>query len=658
MAALQDTQAHVADADPAPATRIATEELSYLRGRQLVRSALNVRNRASKPDTDSEKLSHAELKALIKSQGLLQNLIVMPVKSRSKLQQYGVVAGGRRLRCILELIAEGHFSPDDEFLCRIVADPVAAVAMSMAENSGREPMTVADTVAAFAEMVEAGATVDDLALCFGLTPLTVQRRLKLANVSPVILAIFRDGGMALDQVEALALTDDHATQERVWSSTPHYDREAYDLRRLILGTAVDAKRSAVVKYVTLAAYEAAGGPVIRDLFSEDDAGHVADPELLQKLALDKLEPKLAKLRREGWAWVEVMFTYGYAESQRFTSAPLARREPTPAEQKAISAARKAHEKAEAALEAFTQDDNCDEDEAGRLDSLVDAAQRNLDELLAKLNAITPEVMALAGVIVTIDRAGKVVSHRGLVKPEDRKAAAKTATASRGEGEAGGDDESSDEAPTLSESLCRKLTSHRTRALQVVLADNEHVALAALAHALVPKLVLAMHFGTDSALDIQARGCAGDLARNADDLEESRAWSELDARIAAWRGRIPADAAQVLPWLIAQPHETLVSLLALCSALAVVTVTSREVSHPGDELAAAVGLDMADWWTPTAGSYLSQVPKARAAEAVTEAVSAEACAGFDKLKKGEAVARAEQLLAGRRWLPRVLRTRAA
>ena len=86
------------------------------------------------------------------------------------------------------------------------------------------------------------------------------------------------------------------------------------------------------------------------------------------------------------------------------------------------------------------------------------------------------------------------------------------------------------------------------------------------------------------------------------------------------------------------------------------MSGRETDTTGDALAAAVGLDMADWWTPTAGSYLAQVPKARIVEAVTEAVSVEKAAPLAKLKKGEAVAAAEALLQGTRWLPSPLRAR--
>lgn len=51
-----------------------------------------------------------------------------------------------------------------------------------------------------------------------------------------------------------------------------------------------------------------------------------------------------------------------------------------------------------------------------------------------------------------------------------------------------------------------------------------------------------------------------------------------------------------------------------------------------------------------------MPKARIVDAVTEAASAEAAAGLAKLKKGEAVAKAEAQLAGTRWLPHALRPR--
>jgi ParB family chromosome partitioning protein len=78
-----------------------------------------------------------------------------------------------------------------------------------------------------------------------------------------------------------------------------------------------------------------------------------------------------------------------------------------------------------------------------------------------------------------------------------------------------------------------------------------------------------------------------------------------------------------------------------------------LAHP-DELAAALSLDMAQWWQPTAQSYLDRVSKKRILEAVAKGVSREAADNLAKLKKDALVAHAEQLLAGSGWLPALLR----
>ena len=116
--------------------------------------------------------------------------------------------------------------------------------------------------------------MEDVAVCFGITPLTVQRRLKLAKVSPVLFELFRQDKINLDQLMALAITDDHAAQERVWNSTPSYNRNPSGLRRLLLGREIDAATDPLAKFVAIPAYEAAGGVVVRDLFD----AYVARPQ--------------------------------------------------------------------------------------------------------------------------------------------------------------------------------------------------------------------------------------------------------------------------------------------------------------------------------------------------------------------------------------------
>ena len=618
---------------------------------RLVRSAFNARKSGGE--------DVGELAALIKAQGLLQNLVVHPdeTKRGRVTGDYGVAAGGRRLRALSLLAKAGDIPADKDILCRLITRE-EAIASSVAENSGRAAMSVADTVTAFADMIAAGAGVEDVAVCFGITPLTVQRRLKLAKVAPSLFELFRQDKINLDQLMALAITDDHAAQERVWNSTPAYNRNAPSLRRLLLGREIDASTDPLAKFVGLAAYEAAGGVVVRDLFEEEGSGYIIDAELLQRLATERLTEKAEALKLEGWAWTEARTSFDYSERQGFGVATMGQREPTAKQQAALDTLTAAQEEANAALEALyaTEDEESfDQAKAAALEADIEKADAKLDKLRRDLSEWTPDILAFAGVVVALDRNGEVTVHRGMVKPEDRKQAAKAAAQAKGvsaTAEAGEGAEVSGHA----ESLVRKLTAHKTKALQVLLADNAHVALAALAHALVQQVLTGGMHRTVSALNIRAQGCDASLKGVADDIEASRAWVELASRMDNWRERIPGDADKLLPWLIGQPQETLLELLALCSALSVNAMSAREADDAGDALAAAVGLDMADWWTPTAASYLTQVPKARIVEAVTEAVSVEKAAPLAKLKKGEAVAAAEGLLQGSRWLPSPLRAR--
>ena len=75
----------------------------------------------------------------------------------------------------------------------------------------------------------------------------------------------------------------------------------------------------------------------------------------------------------------------------------------------------------------------------------------------------------------------------------------------------------------------------------------------------------------------------------------------------------------------------------------------------DQLAQAVKLDMADWWTPTGESYLGRVKKDQILAAIGEGTKETNFEDLRKLKKGELVAAAERRLAGSRWLPEILKS---
>ena len=99
---------------------------------------------------------------------------------------------------------------------------------------------------------------------------------------------------------------------------------------------------------------------------------------------------------------------------------------------------------------------------------------------------------------------------------------------------------------------------------------------------------------------------------------------------------------------------LIDLLALCAAMTVNALPGAGAAGSAYAIAAALGLDMADWWEPTAEAYLNHVPKAQIIAALKEAGPELAGGGVEAMKKDALVTAAASRLAGTRWLPEPLR----
>src|SRR3546814_9200729 len=77
----------------------------------------------------------------------------------------------------------------------------------------------------------------------------------------------------------------------------------------------DLKR---VRFVGLNAYEAEGGVVLRDLFSQNDEGWLQDVALLERLVAAKLTSEAETIKAEGWRWIQIAqeFPYGHTGGLR------------------------------------------------------------------------------------------------------------------------------------------------------------------------------------------------------------------------------------------------------------------------------------------------------------------------------------------------------
>lgn len=600
------------------------------------------------------RMSIPELAASIQRVGLLQNLIVTATADG---ERYEVVAGGRRLAALKLLAKKRRISKEWEVPCLLVPDGTARTA-SLTENVQREVMHPADQFEAFAALVAEGRPIEDIAADFSVTPLVVQRRLKLANVSPRLLADYRAEAVSLDQLMALAITDDRTAQEAAFYDAPTWQRSPHNLRDRLTEREIDAHRHPLVRFVGLDAYEAAGGGTRRDLFAEADSGvYLTDATLLERLTQDKLASLAAEVKAEGWGWVDATPGTTHADLQAFQRAPRQRRNPNKREAQRIE---KLQTKMQALAEAV--DAALDADDEDKADALQEEGERLGEQLQALADGLLDygeAVKAAAGAIVTIDRNGEAVIHRGLLREAEAKALRTLERLRQGfgsEGEAGNDDtgEEADDAPkpaAMSDRLAQRLSTHRTAALQIEVARHPMVALAALVHGMVQTVLQGSHYGHDLPLGVSLK-LQDRLEGIAPDWPESPAAVALRTLQEVAGKALPEDSAELFAALLAKSQDELVRLLAVCVASTVDVVTSRATQHqPGAELAQAVGLDMAAWWQPTADGYFQHVPKAAILEAVGE-FAPEHVTRLAKLKKADIASEAERLADGTGWMPAI------
>ena len=258
---------------------------------------------------------------MIDAQGLLQNLVVTEAAGgprKSRTATFAVAAGERRRRAMLLLHQRGRLPADHGVICELVS-PERGREVSLAENSGREAMHPADEFEAFQALIVEGKGIEDVAARFGVSPLVVRRRLKLASLSPRLIALYREESINLDQLMALTLTDDHSLQESTWFEAQPWNRTPASLRRALTAGDVEVKGNALARFVGVENYEAAGGAVRRDLFDDAESGYLTDPGLLQRLAQQRLDIVAADVRAEGWRWVEVRLDLDFAGLREFLS---------------------------------------------------------------------------------------------------------------------------------------------------------------------------------------------------------------------------------------------------------------------------------------------------------------------------------------------------
>ena len=626
-------------------------------------------NRLKASPKNARKTPHAAatieaFAASIKVKGLLQPPVVEIERKEdgTVTGDYLVTIGeGRRqgLRLLAKRKAIKRTHP-----VRVILDTENdAHEISLDENITRESMHPADQFEAFRRLAdERGFGAEEIAARFGVSAQVVRQRMRLGAVAPELIVAYRGGELTLDQLMAFGISEDHERQRQVFGQIgPH--TPAYGIRRAMTETKVPVGDRRV-GFVGLDAYAEAGGAMLRDLFTEDGGGWLEDVTLLDRLVADKLAALAVETReREGWKWAE-------AHSDFPHGLGLGRVYPERVERSDADIA---------AIASLSEEYDRLVSETDATETLPPEVDARLEEIDKALQAFGPDFdyrdadRTRAGVIVSLGYDGLPRFERGLVRLEDALPDPDPdtdATESGGVGDARseGENRPSGDAETpqseadeglapLSEKLVLDLTAHRTAGLRDALARDPTLALTVVVHAFALQVFYPPY---DQPTAFQVRLAVTGLERFAPGVGDGPAGRRIAERAEAWASRLPRDARDLWAVLIAMPGSDLLELLAHCASLAVSAVRDPHDRRPGgwahaEVLATAVGLNMTTTWIATAASYFTRVSKARVVEAVEEGVGKPEADRIAGLKKTDMAEAAETLIAGKGWLPPLLRT---
>jgi len=343
---------------------------------------------------------------------LLQSLNVRPVHDAGGAEtgMYEVPAGGRRFRALELLVKQKRLARNAPIPC-IVRTGGLAEEDSLAENVQRAPLHPLDQFRAFQALRDAGLGEEEIAARFFVSPAQVKQRLKLAAVSPKLLELYAEDEITLEQLMAFTVTTDTVRQEQVWQALAQsYNREPYHIRRLLTEGSVRASDKRA-RFVGLAAYEAAGGSVMRDLFEHDDGGWLQDPALLDRLVAAKLQAEARTVAAEGWKWVEVATEFAHGHTARLRRASG---EPVPLTDEEQARRDTLQAEYDQLRETYADADELSDEVDQRLDEIETA----LDTLDQRLPVYGPADIARGGAFVSIGSDGKLRVGRGFVRPED------------------------------------------------------------------------------------------------------------------------------------------------------------------------------------------------------------------------------------------------
>jgi len=241
------------------------------------------------------------LAASIRNDGLLQNLVVRPMKGKG--QHYRIVSGERRFRALKLLQQRGEL--DGDFAVpveiRVSLSKDDSLRIATVENLQRQNLTPLEEAAALTKLIHKGATLDDVAARTGLSPTTIKRRLALNGLCDEARAALALGSINLAQAEALTLGGDDAQRSIVEEIERGSGFSGDDIKTTLL----DDRPTVASAIFPLEQYT---GTITTDLFAEDETSYFDDGEAFLQLQKEAVT-QLVKHHEASAAWVELTEAY-------------------------------------------------------------------------------------------------------------------------------------------------------------------------------------------------------------------------------------------------------------------------------------------------------------------------------------------------------------
>lgn len=606
------------------------------------------------------------LAANIAAQGLLQNLIVTPLK---KAGHFTVKAGGRRLRALQLLIDQGALPVDHTVPVLVLSDDDNAIEASLAENFQRVPMNPADECTAFNFLIQKGMTAEDVAKRQGVTTRFVEQRVRLAELAPCVFEALAAGEITLGVAQAYAVTSDIDRQARVFAqmSTSYYGDQPDNIRRAILNGTVKAN-DAKARFVGRDAYVAAGGRIEGDLFATEGDENWIDVDLIETLAASKLEAAAAELAQaEGLAFVtpiaathvpydlERQLHEYHAPARALTEDEQARVEALSAENDQLA------EQIESVLAEGTP-------EAQAANDRVDAIERELETIDDARHEIDPALKAQIGTFVYIGGDGEPRVHARLFSEKpvvDPNAPPKTMSGANGESDAG----DVEQGQKLSATLIDELATRRRQILVAHVASDPAMALDLTIFLMAQNVVFEQHHVPNhstlksSAASFPIFGFRDEGSMASQTIDDQR--QRLDT---SWAGHKTMterfDAFRALDdeargaWVAFSIARTLEPTLNVAEGY------RQNAFH--DHLGRLLDIQVANWWRPTAENFFGRVKKDVMLEALEEIGGPILRGRYKDAKKGDLAATCASLCNGQgiveaeirekatEWLPDAMR----